>query len=68
MATPEIRVGDEVKLRGVKNTIAVTMLNTAEHFCAITKEGFTFNLPREIALPYKTGRHFDAESFLKMLW
>lgn len=57
--TRPIQVGDEVKLRGLKDQpIAVVTLNTADHFCCITKEGFTFNTSREEANPMKTGRRF----------
>ena len=68
MAEPGIKVGDEVKLRGLKDwPIAVVTLNTTDHFCAINKEGYTFNLSRTAANPLKTGRRFDVSSFLKLL-
>jgi hypothetical protein len=66
--TIPIQVGDEVKLRKVKDTpISVVLLNTSDHFCCVTKEGYTFNTSRAAALPMKTGRHFDADGFLKSI-
>ena len=68
MAVPAIKVGDEVTLRGIKDRpVAVVTLNTQDHFCTITKEGFTFNTSRAASNPLKTGRHFDVSSFLKTI-
>lgn len=54
-----IQVGDEVKLRKLKDQpIAVVTLNTSDHFCCITKTGFTFDTTIEAANPLKTGRKF----------
>lgn len=63
-----IAVGDEVVLRKLKDQpVAVVLMNTEDHFCCVTKDGFTYNTSREAASPNKTGRHFDAEGFLKSL-
>jgi len=68
MAVPSIKVGDEVTLRNLKDKpIAVVLLNTVDHFCCVTKEGFTFNTSRAAANPLKTGKHYDAEGFLRSL-
>lgn len=63
-----IKIGEEVKLRGIKDyPIGVVTLNTQDHFCVITKEGFTFNTSRAAANPLKTGKRYDVEGFLKYL-
>ena len=69
MAIPEIRVGDEVKLRGLKGTpVAVVTLNEADQFCTINKDGVTTNSSRATAKPNKTGRHFESTlDFLKSI-
>ena len=66
--TKPIAVGDEVTLRKIPDKpVAVVTHNTKDLFCAITKEGVTFRCSLEAANPMKTGRHFDVESFLKMI-
>ena len=68
MAVPAIKVGDEVRLRKLNDQpIAVVTLNTTDHFCTITKEGYTFNTSRAASNPIKTGRHFDVAAFLKSI-
>ena len=68
MAVPAIQVGDEVILRNIKDKpVAVVMLNTTDHFCTVTKDGYTFNTSRAASNPLKTGRCFDVASFLKSL-
>ena len=68
MAVQAIQVGEEVILRGVKDKpTAVVTMNTADHFCTITKGGFVYNCSRAAANPLKTGRRFDVASFLKSL-
>ena len=55
-----IQVGDEVKLRGLKNQpVAVVTLNEAEKFCTINKRGETTNCSRATANPIKTGKHYE---------
>lgn len=68
---PSIKVGDEVRIRwqGEQHeaVIGVVTHNTQEHFCWINSEGLTNHTTRAYANPIKTGRHYDVESFLKML-
>lgn len=68
MIKDPIVVGDEVFLCGVRDIVAVVTLNTAEHFCTITKDGMVYDIPKEFAHPVKTGRHFDVGNFLKMIF
>ena len=66
--TKPIEVGDEVTLRKIPDKpVAVVTYNTADLFCAITKQGITYRCSREAAYPLKTGRHFDVDGFLKTL-
>ena len=61
MTAPAIQIGDEVKLRKVRNTpVAVVTYNEADEFCAIDKNGRTYNMSRAAAYPLKTGRHFES--------
>ena len=63
-----IKVGEEVKLRGVKDMpIGVVTYNTVDNFCVLSKDGFTYNLPRAVANPLKTGKRYDVESLLKAM-
>ena len=65
---PTIKLGDEVTLLGWKDKpIVVVTLNDSEDFCAIDKEGWVYKGPREILHPFKTGKHYDVSSFLKMI-
>ena len=66
--TIPIKVGEEVKLRGVKDMpIGVVTYNTVDNFCVLSKDGFTYNLPRANANPLKTGKRYDVESLLKAM-
>ena len=66
--TMPIKVGEEVKLRGVKDMpIGVVTYNTVDNFCVLSKDGYTYNYPRAAANPIKTGRKFDVESLLKAM-
>ena len=65
---PSIKVGDEVKLRGIIDMpIGVVTCNTVDKFCVLSKDGYTYNYPRAVANPIKTGRKFDVESLLKAM-
>lgn len=65
---PSIKVGDEVKLRGIKDMpIGVVTYNTVDNICILAKDGFTYNYPRAIANPLKTGKRYDVESLLKAM-
>ena len=68
MALEPIKVGEEVKLRGIKDTpVGVVTMNTQDNFCVITKEGFTYNTSRAAANPLKTGKKYDVERFLRSM-
>ena len=68
MAVLPIQVGDEVKLRGLRDQpVAVVTLNTADHFCCIDKEGYTFNASRAALNPLKTGKRYDVAGFLRSI-
>ena len=63
-----IKVGEEVKLRGVKDyPIGVVTLNTTDHFCVLTKDGYVYNMSRLAANPLKTGKRYDIEGFLRSM-
>ena len=68
MGIEPIKVGEEVKLRGFKDfPIGVVTLNTQDNFCVLTKDGFTYNSPRAMANPIKTGKKYDVASLLKAM-
>ena len=68
MGIEPIKVGEEVKLRGLQDyPIGVVTLNTQDHFCVLLKEGYTINAPRAILNPIKTGKKYDVESLLKAM-
>ena len=68
MALEPIKVGEEVKLRGVKDTpIGVVTMNMQDNFCVLAKDGFTYNVPRATANPLKTGKKYDVASLLKAM-
>ena len=68
MAIKPIEVGEEVKLRGLKDyPIGVVTLNTTDHFCVLTKDGYTYNLNRLMANPIKTGKRYDVAGLLKAM-
>ena len=65
MPVEPIKVGEEVKLRGVKDyPIGVVTMNTIDHFCILTKDGYTYNMNRLSANPLKTGRKFNVADLL----
>lgn len=67
-AVMPIQVGEEVTLRGIKDTpVAVVTRNTEDQFCCITAEGITYNCSRVVAIPNKTGRRYEVKKFLDSL-
>ena len=65
-AIKPIMVGDQVRLRGVKDMpIGYVTYNTVDHFCVLCKDGYTYNMSRAQANPIKTGKRFDIEAILR---
>ena len=63
-----IKIGEEVRLRGLRyKPVGVVTLNTTDHFCVITKEGYAYNVNRLAANPLKTGKKYDVEGFLRSM-
>ena len=68
MTLEPIKIGEEVKLRGIKDTpIGVVTMNTQDNFCVLTKDGFTYNAPIATANPLKAGKKYDVASLLKAM-